>query len=100
MIQSLTCVEFEFNDIVDGKRVTIRKGYREIYLGDLRFICKKTNRSLTVDVMHVIHSKVEDVPSSYIKNDGFIDKCDMIVQLSKYYPDINEKTEVTIISYR
>lgn len=99
-MQKLTCVEIEYNDIEDGKRVTIRKGYRQIQLGDLEFKCKKTNRTLIVDVLHVIHSLVENIPTEYVRNDGFIDKHDLVNQLKEYYPNINEKSEVTIISFR
>lgn len=99
-ITKLTCAELEFNDIEDGKRVTIRKGYREIGLGELTLESLRRKRTMVVHVVHVIHSLVENIPSSYVRNDGFIDKYDMINQLSEFYPDINEKSEVTIISFR
>ena len=96
----LTCTENEFNDIEDGKTVTIRKGYRPIRLEELRFESLEEKRIMTVKVVHVIHAIVQDIPMEYVKNDGFIDKHDLVNQLKVFYPNIDETTEVTIISYK
>ena len=81
MSQRLTSTEIEFNDIEDGKRVTIRKGYRSIKLGSLIFESLKKKRTITVQVVHIIHSLVQNIPSEYVRNDGFTDKHDLVNQL-------------------
>ncbi len=96
----LTCTENEFNDIEDGKTVTIRKGYRPIRLEELRFESLVKKRVMTVKVIHVVHAIVQDVPMDFVKNDLFTDKHDLVNQLRQFYPDIDENTEVTIVNYK
>ena len=95
----LTSTEIEFNDIEDGKGITIRKGYRPIKLGLLEFESLEEKRKLNVQVTHVIHTLVRDIPMEYVKDDGFLDKHDLVNQLTEFYPDIDELSEVTIVTY-
>jgi hypothetical protein len=99
-MQSLNAVELEFNDIEDGKICTIRKGRRSLKLGLLQFVSLKEKRTLTVKVTHVIHCVAHDIPMEYVKQDGFTDKHDMVHQLTQYYPEINENTEITAIIFK
>lgn len=98
-IQKLNAVELEFNDIEDGKICTIRKGRRSLQLGPLQFESLIENRKLIVHVTHVIHCIAHDIPMEYVRKDGFTDKHDMINQLTQYYPEINENTEITAIIF-
>lgn len=98
-MQKLSAVELEFNDIEDGKRCTIRKGRRSLRLGPLQFISKTENRVITVNVTHVIHCIAIDMPMEYVREDEFTDRHDMIYQLRQYYPDIDERAEITAIVF-
>jgi len=100
-MQSLKSVKNEFYAFEDGKKSTIRKGHRDIRLGLLMFGSEEPNVNLEkiVNVTQVVHCKVKDLPVEYAKLDDFQDKHDLVNQLSLYYPDINEETEITAIVF-
>lgn len=97
--QSLTATKNEFHTIEDGKKATIRKGYRNITLGDLTITMLNGDKTITVNVTQVIHCKIIDLPHEYVKKDDFLNKHDLINQLKQFYPDINEITEITAIVF-
>jgi hypothetical protein len=101
-MQSLKSVKNEFYAFEDGKKGTIRKGYRNIRLGLLLIGSEdpKINLEKIVEVTQVVHCKVKDLPIEYAKLDDFVDKHDLVSQLSYYYPDINEETEITAIVFK
>lgn len=99
-MQGLKAHENEFDNIEDGKCCTIRKGHREIKLGNLIFWSREENRQMVVNVTQVIHSNVNDLPLYFAKEDYFVDKHDLVHQMQTFYPDINEETEVTAIIFK
>ena len=97
--QILTATKNEFFAIEDGKKCTIRKGYRPIFLKPLKFWMLNGEESLVVNVSQVIHCTVHDLPNEYVKRDEFVDKHDMVYQLQEFYPDIDGDTEITVVVF-
>ena len=81
------------------KTVTIRKGRRDIVLGDLLFESVDEGRQEVVDVRKVIYCRLGEVPPSFYKRDGFNDSGEMIEVMREFYPDITSDSEVTIIDF-
>ena len=100
-MQSLKSVKNKFYAFEDGKKSTIRKGYRDIRLGLLIFGSEEPNVNYEkiVNVTQVVHCKVQDLPTQYARLDDFQDKHDLVSQMAYYYPDINEETEITAIVF-
>ena len=82
-----------------AKTCTIRKGRRDIQLGDIVFESIETQRTKKAWVDRVIYCWLCDVPEEYIHNDGFEDAKDMLEQMRTYYPDMEMNTEVTVIEF-
>lgn len=99
MITFLNATKNEFHTIQDGKECTIRKGHREIKLGDLKINLLDGDETLTVKVTQVIHCRVIDLPLEYVRRDEFADRHDLVHQLRQYYLDIDEFTEITAIVF-
>ena len=98
MINLLKLTEENFNKLKKDKRCTIRAGYRDVRLGNLRF--ESDSCACIVKVINVIHTTLSDVPEKYMINDGFGTHNEMIHGLRLYYPDIDYNSEVTIINWR
>jgi hypothetical protein len=82
------------------KTVTIRKGRRDIVLGDLLFESVDEHRQEIVDVRKVIYCRLGEVPPSFYRRDGFNDSGEMIEIMREFYPEINSESEVTVIDFK
>ena len=99
-MQNLVLAEDLFDRLESGdKLVTIRKGRRDIKLGELLFKSLKKDREQEVEVLMVIYSKAQNVPDEILNEDGFANVDDMIEQMQRFYPDLDEDTEVTSIVF-
>jgi hypothetical protein len=85
-----------------GKRVTIRKGRRDIQLGKLLFsptIPDKKLKGVKVNVIEVRYKRIRDVTEDEAKGDGFWDSEDMYQGMKRFYPDLKRTDEVTFIIF-
>jgi len=102
-IQVLFLARDLFETIDYGKTVTIRKGRREVQLGDLRFLSpvEDGQEQLTRDVhvTYVMYCKAIDIPIDLVIEDGFEDHDDMLEGMKRFYPDFEEDTECTVVIY-
>jgi hypothetical protein len=99
-MQSLLLAEHVYDQLETGKRVTIRKGRRDIFLGPLAFASTNNNRTQIVEVDMVYYCKLKLVlPSDYI-NDGFNDIDHMFQEMKKFYPDISMDSEVSVVRFK
>lgn len=98
-MQKLILADDIFDALEKGKKCTIRKGKRDISLGELLFQSLESKREKIVFVNSVVLCAIKDIPKMYYTNDGFVDVKDMIDKMKRFYPDINENTESTIISF-
>lgn len=100
MVQKLMLAESVYDELQDGvKSVTIRKGRRDISLGQLNFESVENERVTTVNVKKVIYCKLGGVPEEYIHADGFTSAQHMLEVLSEFYPGITLNDEVTIVEF-
>lgn len=99
-MQKLTLFKDIFDALEKGKLTTIRKGRRDIALGELMFECVETNRQKTVEVITVYYTHLENVDMEDLKNDGFIDHRDMWEKMQRFYPDIGLNDEVTVVKFK
>lgn len=98
-MQKLELAEDVFDKLKQGKGVTIRKGHRDITIGDLIFESVEKKRHETVDVYMVYKAKLKYVLPEDIQKDGFKDQNDMIEKIKRFYPDISEESDLTIIRF-
>jgi hypothetical protein len=81
------------------KLVTIRKGRRDIILGDLLFESVDIAREAVVEVRKVIYCRLGEVPATYYLKDGFTSAEDMLEGMRNFYPDVTMDSEVTVIEF-
>ncbi|AGO47648.1 hypothetical protein Phi17218_115 [Cellulophaga phage phi17:2_18] len=98
-MQELKLAEDIFDALEKGKTTTIRKGRRDIKLGNLLFESLETNRKEVVSVLNIHYCKLSNVYDGDLKNDGFKDHQDMWDQMKRFYPDLTLDDEVTTIKF-
>ncbi|PWH84973.1 hypothetical protein [Brumimicrobium oceani] len=98
-MQKLTLYEDIFDDLEKGKRTTIRKGRRNIELGELLLESTDIQRKKIVDVKMVYYSRLESVKKTDLENDGFTDHQDMWEKMQRFNPDIGLEDEVTVVIF-
>ena len=102
------------------KRVTCRRGHRDIQLDDLVFIstdpvyicqietapyetyctrCGDTHICQLVHVTEVRHKRVKDVTDEEAQLDGFKDAEDLFVGMKRFYPTLKKNDELTFIFF-
>lgn len=98
-MQKLTLYEDIFDALEKGKLTTIRKGRRNVELGELLFESTEKGRQKIVDVVMVYYTRLENVNTEDLENDGFKDHHDMWVKMQRFYPDIGLDDEVTVVKF-
>lgn len=98
-MQKLLLSEDVFDALEAGKKTTIRKGRRDVQLGELLFESTKTKRQEVVNVLNVHYCRLSNVYIGDLQNDGFKDHHDMWEQMKRFYPDITFDDEVTTIKF-
>lgn len=87
-------------DVLDGKKkITIREGRRDYSDGPVLIGCHELNWATMREISNVRYASLKDVPEEDYRDDGFDSKADMLMALSKFYPDINWDSPVTIIRW-
>jgi hypothetical protein len=99
-MQQLKLFEDVFDSLQKGKLTTIRKGRRSIDLGELRLESVETKRHEIVEVITVYYTRLKQVNTEDLKNDGFRDHLDMWEQMKRFYPDIQLEDEVTVVKFK
>jgi len=101
IMQTLKLADDLFPSLIEGnKRMTIRRGYRDIRLGDLLFEgASDDSLQKEVEVVEVTHIRVAGVSDEECQNDGFNDWIDFYQGMKKYYPDLEVTEECTLIYF-
>ncbi len=82
------------------KFCTIRKGRRDVELGDLQFEgAEDVSLKEVVQVTSVTFTTLGGVPEETLEADGFRDHDDALEQMKRFYPDITFDTEVTVVDF-
>ena len=89
MQTALKFSEANFDNILQGKRYTIRKGLREVHVGEIPLIADHTERMTIASVFHVSLQPFESLMGDYSK-DG----------LMEHYPDLLDTDIVTLIKFK
>lgn len=100
-MQVLKLADDLFGPLREAKKLTtIRKGRRDVALGELRFEGAE-DESLTevVNVTSVTFTTLAGVSPAILEADGFADHDDALEQMKRFYPDISFDTEVTVIDF-
>jgi len=99
-MQEIKLYEDVFDELENGKRCTIRKGYKDISLGAVSFKSTETNRNRYYEVWMVYHCKLKHVLPDDLISDGFDSHSDMEQQMKRFYSDITLDDEVTVIKFK
>lgn len=92
-----------FIPVVNGiKQITIRQGFREIYPGEIIEIVDRSDvsRRVKVEVVETAFAYPSTVNRNYLLMDGFNDSTEYIQKITKFYPDFDENTPITVIRWR
>ena len=85
----------------DGERVTVRKGRRDIKLGQLLFVgVKDDGLRYVVEVIEVRYVKAYDIPDDVIRAEGFDNWTDFYEDMKKFYPDMDLTDECTVVFFQ
>jgi hypothetical protein len=99
-MQKLMLAEGVMDNLEYGnKLVTIRKGRRDIALGELLFESVEIQREAIVVVTKVIYCRLIEVPTEYYEKDGFESREHMLEGMRTFYPDLTWDSEVTVIEF-
>ena len=99
-LQTLKLSEAVFDQLENGKEVTIRYGKREnISLGKLLFESTEKARMAVVDVWLLYAAPLTNVSPEALINDGFNSIEEAVEGLKEYYPDITEDSIVTVVVF-
>ena len=100
-MQTLKLADDLFEPLERGeKHVTIRKGRRDIQLGDLQFqgIGDESLKKI-VEVTEIRYLRVSGIPDYMCVEDGFNDWIDFFNGMKRFYPELKATNEVTIIYF-
>lgn len=87
--------------IKDGsKKITIRKGVRDISLGELNIEAVSSKETLVVDVDVVYSCVFDQIPLKHIIADGGTNHFMMLQSMKNFYPDMDMKTFCTVIQWK
>ena len=85
----------------DGERVTVRKGRRDIKLGQLLFVgAKDDGLRYVVEVIEVRYVKAYDIPDDVSRAEGFDNWTDFYEDMKKFYPDMDLTDECTVVFFQ
>lgn len=99
-MQTLKIADDLLLPILEGKKeMTIRRGRRDIQLGPLKFETVSGNDDVEVEVFEVRYLKISEVSDDICQEDGFDDWDDFFEGMKKFYPDLKEEEECTIIIF-
>ena len=99
-MQKLLLAEDGFDQLNEGKNITIRKGIRDIKLGKLVFESTKKKRIKIVNVYRVSYCQLDFVTSTELEKDGFKSPTDMLNEMKSFYPNLKPESKVTVIRFR
>lgn len=97
--QKLMLAEDIFDQLHNGKEVTIRKGRRDIALGEIGFESTQWARQARGEVVQVTYLRLSGVSEEDCKRDGFENWLELMKTMQRFYPDIKASDEVTIIQF-
>jgi hypothetical protein len=80
------------------KRQTIRKGRRDYPLGPA-VLTDDGDEQRDITITRVIHGELRDVTFEHAQADGFETLDDLHATLRRFYPDISDTDDVTIVSF-
>ena len=92
----------EYLDLVRSgtKTQTVRYGIRNIQLGKLELVDPKHDKNrVAVEVNEVSYLRYGNVDDDMAVSDGFKNKEELTKALLKFYPDIDNESEVTVIKF-
>jgi hypothetical protein len=92
--------EMKFDVLNGSKNITIREGHRNYTNGPVLIGCNYRDWATMREIVDVRHTILRDITEEEYKSDGFETKSDMLVELSKFYPNINWDSEVTVIRWK
>lgn len=84
----------------DTKLITIREGHRDYTEGPVLIGCNKLNWATMRHITSVRYTTLQEVTRDEYMADGFETKSELLTVLSKFYPDINWESPVTIITWK
>ncbi len=79
------------------KKITIRKGRRDVELGKLLFT--SSDEIQMVEVVEVRYLRVSGVSEEICKQDGFYGWVDFYEGMKRFYPDLDVSEECTIVFF-
>ena len=101
MVQELKLADDLWPSLVSGdKTVTIRAGHRAIARGELVFEAVNSGERFPVTVVSVTHKKLGMLTDAEAQKDGAANAAEMELAMSRFYPDIDGESDITIIEYR
>jgi len=86
--------------ILSGKKkITIREGHRDYIPGQVLLACPIEPWCVGADINDVRHTTLREVTPEEFIADGYADAIEMLVDLRKYYPQIDANSNVTVIKW-
>ena len=92
--------EMKFDVLANRKKITIREGARDYTNGPVLIGCPDLDWATMRNIVDVRYCRLIDVTEEEYQADGFETKSDMLMGMSKYYPNINWDSEVTVIKWQ
>ncbi len=98
-MQTLLLAEDIFDQLETGKRVTIRKGRKDVSLGSCLLESTLQKRKRIVNIINVHYCQLGNVYIGDLQNDGFKDHNELWETMKRFYSTITFEDEVTTIKF-
>ena len=88
------------DNVLNGvQRLTIREGDRDYQKGNVLIGCHILNWATMKNITSVRHTKLSWVKEEEYEADGYESKEEMLENLKKFYPNLTEESEVTVVRW-
>lgn len=84
--------------VLSGKKTsTVRVGRRNYKLGPATIVSGDAN--VTVLITEVQHTTVRQLSDQVARKEGYVSKSELLAALLRFYPDLEDDREVTVVSF-
>lgn len=86
--------------VKQGKKITTcRNGIRKYKSGKTILKSNISEDFVIINITELVYCKLKDVTEDMAKDDGFVNKANLIELLESIYKEINDESDITIVHF-
>ncbi len=100
-LQAILIVEDLIDGTASGEKIqTIREGWRDYKPGKVVVACPEMAWCCIKEIVEVKHTTVDQMGDNDYKDEGWLDRAEMVEDLKRFYPDMNNESAITVIKWK